>query len=200
MRRWENDMQRTNRPLARCVWAILVAVLALCLPLRGRAGTAVGDWGHFLRYVPKIHLHNPDGRAFTLTVHLMRWPMTAWNATNVTLRLSDPAGQPVLDGKMVFAGHSRPFDIPTGVKGTYLLEMNLPAKHAFGGPDFWVASSLDQSVIYTGNPHEPEVVGNALAGRWLVVQCSVPRRWWFWVPPGTKSFTARTQWIQNYQS
>jgi len=56
------------------------------------------------------------------------------------------------------------------------------------------------SSVLGRNPHETEVVGNALAGRWMVVQCSVPRRWWFWVPPGTKSFTARTQWIQNYQS
>ncbi len=167
---------------------------------RADAGTAVGDAGHFLRYVPKVYLQNPEGKAFTVTVHLMRWPISSWNPTNVTLRLSDPADKSVVDGTVLFEGPSKTFEVPAGPKGAYLLEMNLPAKHAFHGPDFWVESSLDRSVVFTGNPQEPQVVGNAMAGRWMILQCSVPRRWWFWVPVGTKSFTARTQWVQNYQS
>ena len=179
-------------------WVVPLAVL-LSVP-RLLADTAVGDGGHYLRYVPKVYLHNPDGRAFTVTVHLMRWPMAKWNPTSVTLRLSDPEGKAAVDGEIPFEKESKTFELPAGPKGAWLLEMNLPAKHVFHGPDFWVESSLDRAVVFTGNPHEPEVVGNAMAGRWLIVQCSVPRRWWFWVPPGTKSFTARTQWVQNYQS
>lgn len=178
----------------------LVVALSLCLASAASAATAVGDDGHYLRYVPKVYFHNPDGRAFSVTVHLMRWPIPSWNPTNVTLRLGDPAGKAVVEGNVVFTEPSKTFAVPAGPKGAYVLEMNLPAKHVFHGPDFWVESSLDRAVVFTGNPHEPEVVGNAMAGRWMIVQCSVPRRWWFWVPPGTKSFTARTQWIANYQS
>jgi len=194
-----------NRPTirARLVRATGFAVLSWaihCLAIAASAATVVGDGGHYLRYAPKVYLYNPAGQAFTVTVHLMRWPIKAWNPTTVTLRLGDPAGNAVVDGSVEFEGSSKSFAVPAGLKGVFLLEMNLPARHGFHGPDFWVESSLDRSVVFTGNPHEPEVVGNALVGRWLVVQCSVPRRWWFWVPPGTKSFTARTQWIQNYQS
>jgi hypothetical protein len=181
--------------------ALAVALLAMqALAPLATAATVVGDGGHYLRYAPKVYLYNPAGQAFTVTVHLMRWPIAAWNPTSVTLRLSDPAGNAVVDGNVEFEAASKTFAVPAGAKGVYLLEMNLPARHVFHGPDFWVESSLDHSVVFTGDPHATEVVGNALAGRWLVVQCSVPRRWWFWVPPGTKSFTARTQWIQNYQS
>lgn len=152
-------------------------LLAAVLPPVG-AATAVGDGGHYLRYAPKVYLHNPDGRAFSVTMHLMRWPIASWNPAEVTLRLSDPAGKAVVDGSLDFAGPTKAFEVPAGPKGSYLLEMNLPAKHVFHGPDFWVESSLDRAVVFTGDPQEPEVVGNALAGRWLVVQCSVPRRWW----------------------
>jgi hypothetical protein len=192
-------MNPRTRNLSRTLCLAALALLGAALR-PASAATAVGDDGHYLRYVPKVHFHNPDGRAFSVTLHLMRWPIPSWNATNVTLRLSDPVGKAVVEGNVEFAGPTKAFEVPAGPKGAYLLEMNLPAKHVFHGPDFWVESSLDRAVVFTGNPHEPEVVGNAMAGRWMIVQCSVPRRWWFWVPPGTKSFTARTQWIQNYQS
>ncbi len=183
---------------------VLPTLLCLCaltaLAPGAMAGTAVGDGGHFLRYVPKVYLHNPDGRSFEVTIHLFRWPIPSWNRSEVTLRLSAPDGTAVLEGDFEFEGASRAFAIPAGPAGAYLLEMNLPARHRFRGPDFWVASTLDRAVVFTGDPYATEIQGNALAGRWLVTQCSVPRRWWFWVPPGTKSFTARTQWIQDYQS
>ena len=181
--------------------ALFIAIAAWGL-LRGTAvaGTAVGDWGHFLRYAPKVYLHNPDGRAFEVTVHLFRWPIPSWNRESVTLRLGAPDGTAVLEGDFAVEGASRTFAVPDGPAGAYVLEMNLPARHVFRGPDFWVESSLDRAVVFTGDPHATEIQGNALAGRWLVTQCSVPRRWWFWVPAGTKSFTARTQWIQSYQS
>ncbi len=181
--------------MSHCCYAAVAAVLP-----SATAAAAVGDGGHYLHYAPKVYLHNPDGQAFTVTVHLMRWSIASWNTTDVTLRLSAPDGRTVVDGPVEFSGSSKTLEVPAGPKGVWGLEVNLPAKHVFDGPDFWVESSLDRAVVFTGDPHEPEVIGNALAGRWLVVQCSVPRRRWFWVPPGTKSFTARTQWIQNYQS
>lgn len=188
------------RQVRSALFILGTAAAICCLPPGAAAGTVVGDAGHFLRYVPKVYFYNPDGRAFTVTLHLMRWPIPSWNPSSVTLRLSDPAGQAVVDGTVAVEGPAKTLEVAAGPKGAYLLEMNLPAKHPFHGLDFWVESSLDRSVVFTGDPREPEVVGNAMAGRWLIVQCSVPRRWWFWVPPGTKSFTACTQWIQNYQS
>lgn len=164
------------------------------------AYTAVGDGGHYLRYAPKVYLYNPDGRAFSLSIHLMRWPVAAWNLSTASVRLTGPDGRKIIDGPVKFIGNSKEVEIPAGATGVWLLEMNLPAEHVFKGPEFWVESSLERAVVYTGNPHASEIVGNALAGRWLVVLCAVPRRWWFWVPPGTKSFLVNTQWIQNYQS
>lgn len=178
----------------------LSALAVVDLAPGARADTAVGDGGHYLRYAPKVYFYNSDGRAFSVTIHLMRWPVASWNPREVTLRLTDPQGRAVVDGTVPFEGTSRSWEIPRGPRGPYLLEMNLPARHVFRGPDFWVESSLDRSVVFAGHPHVPDRVGNALVGRWLVVQCSVPRRWWFWVPSGTKSFVVRTQWIQNYQS
>ena len=132
-------MTTIHRPAGLIAAAILVVALTAGRPAGASAGTVVGDAGHFLRYVPKVYFHNPDGRAFTVTVHLMRWPIASWNPTNVTLRLSDPAGLAVVDGTVTIEGQSKTFDVPAGAKGAYLLEMNLPAKHVFHGPDFWVS-------------------------------------------------------------
>jgi hypothetical protein len=159
------------------------------------ADTAVGDGGHFLRYATKVCLQNPDGRAFTVTVHLFRWPVTSWNPREVDLRIVDPTGKAIVNGKTVIESDRRTFDIPAGTSGAYEVEMNLASAQAPGGPDFFIESSLDRSVAWTGRPRE-----HGVRGRWMIVQCSVPRRYWFWVPKGTQSFICRTQSIQNYQS
>lgn len=176
--------------------ALLGGLLLLSLlPHAVPADTALGDAGHFLRYVPKMHLLNPDGRAFTLTLHLMRWPVPQWNRGEIHCRLTAPDGTVLLDGPTVVEGAAHTFEVPAGPKGVYLFEMNLPVKHPAGGPDFFVESSLDRSVVWTGDP-----AAHAVLGRWLLLQCSVPRRWWFWVPRDTRSFTVRTQWVHMYQS
>lgn len=164
------------------------------------ASTAIGDGGHYLRYGPKVYFFNPDGRAFRIVIHLMRWPVAAFNPTNVSLRLTAPNGKYFVNGSVKFIDNTKMIVIPVSRKGVWLLEMNLRTPPVYNGPDFWVESSLNRSVVFTGNPHATEVAGNAIAGRWLVLLCAVPRRWWFWVPPGTKSFIARTQRIQNCQS
>ena len=163
------------------------------------AGTALGDGGHFLKYGTKVSLLNPDGRAFTVTVHLFRWPVAQWNPAEVALRIIDPNGKALVEGAPAFPGDSRTFPIPAGLKGVYSVEMNMgtpPNPQTPGNVDCFIESSLDRSVVGTGLPHEHAVRG----GRWMIVQCSVPRRYWFWVPAGTKSFTCRTQSIPSYQS
>jgi hypothetical protein len=130
-----------------------------------------------------------------------------WNRPEVNLRLAGLDGTVIVEGQVAVEGDSRTFDVPAGKKGVYTFEMNVPVRHPVAGPDFWIESSLDRSVVWTGDPnptplwkHGDQPQTHAIMGRWLITQCSVPRRWWFWVPPGTRSFTCRTQWIQNYQS
>jgi hypothetical protein len=173
----------------------LLCVLTVLCASACFAGTRLGDDGHFLRYAPRMHLLNSDGRAFDVTIHLLRWPIPAWNPTTVNLALTAPDGHAVVSGKIPFQGPSHTISVPAGAPGVYLLEMNLPVVHPVGGPDFWVESTLDHSVVETGDPR-----GHAVMARWLLVQCSVPRRWWFWVPEGTRSFDVHTQWINQYQS
>lgn len=95
---------------------IVAGTIFLCtlhgLLISASAATVVGDGGHYLRYAPKVYLYNPDGQAFTMTVHLMRWPIKDWNPTRVTLRLSDPAGNAVVDGNTEFEGASKTFAVP----------------------------------------------------------------------------------------
>ncbi len=181
------------RPLFLCT--VLTAAGLCCAGGTSHAGTALGDWGHYLRYSPRMFLQNPDGRAFTVTLHLFRWPLEAWNAKQVNVRLTAPDGTAAVEGKVEVTGDSHTFAVPAGKPGTYVFETNLPATHPMGGPDFWIESSLDRAVAWTGRPQ-----GHAILDRWFVVQCSVPRRWWFWVPPDTRSFTCRAQWANMYQS
>ena len=159
------------------------------------AETALGDGGHFLKYGTKVSLLNPDGRAFTVTIHLFRWPVSQWNPEKVALQIVDPAGKAVVEGMSTIEGASRTFQMPAGPKGVYTVEMNLGAYQSPANTDFYIESSLDRSVVWTGLPKE-----HAVRGRWMIVQCSVPRRYWFWVPDGVKSFSFHSQSIQNYQS
>jgi len=189
-------------------WVAALVSGLLCLAPLCEAGTSLGDWGHYLRYSPKMFFWNPDGRAFEFTVHLFRWPVEKWNATNINLRLTGPDRTVLLDGSHAVEGASRTFSVPAGGAGAYCLEMNLPLKHPVGGPDFWVESTLDRSVVWTGDPDPTPLwqpdgrmpQRHAIMGQWLLTQCSVPRRWWFWVPRGTRSFVCRTQRAMNYQS
>jgi len=57
-------MTESKRLAGVCTTFLLAVALICCLPIAS-AATAVGDAGHFLRYVPQVYLHNPDGRAFT---------------------------------------------------------------------------------------------------------------------------------------
>ena len=133
---------------------IRLGIVLLFCACSASASTALGDWGHYLRYAPKIHLQNPDGRAFRLTLHLLRMPIEAWNAKQVMLKLSAPDGSAIIDGKVDISGDSKVLEVPAGPKGTYFFEMNLPAKHPLGGPDFWIEDrqSLRQISVYDDDP------------------------------------------------
>jgi hypothetical protein len=106
------------------------------------------------------------------------------------LRLVGPDGKAVHDGEFKLENAAVTLDVPRGAKGTYLLE---PLEGS--GRNVWVSSSLDQSVVWTGDPG-----GHAIEGRRVVFQASVPRRWWFWVPKETTKFVCKAQRADRYMS
>ena len=168
--------------------ALSAAILWQC---PAQADTSLGDWGHFLTGWPAIHLNNPDGRGFTVSVHAHRWPIKSWNPESIPVRVTAPDKKVVVDEMMELAGASGKVSLPAGPKGVYLLEVHKPRR----GGNFWVESSLNQSVVWTGKP-----TGHTWEARRLMFQASVPRRWWFWVPSETTKFTCRAQRAHSHMS
>lgn len=159
------------------------------------AGTAVGDRGHFLSYTPTVHLWNPQGAAATMSVHVMQRPMPEWQRASVSLRLVAPDGSVLADGEHALNGSTATLAIPAGSPGVYRLHTT---------DNVWGESTLERAVGWTGIPgvhlmdDEPVPGGSKSRKRehyekrgHLVFQASVPRRWWFWVPPDVTSFRCR---------
>ena len=166
-----------------CRLALLLALLAAA---PARADTAIGDWGHFVSYKPKIYLQNPDGRAFNVTVHVMRWPIDSWNKPAVKARLAGPDGEVLVEGELPLTDAQATLEVAAGRQGTYVLEPE---------GNTWISSTLARAVLWTG-----ETEGHAVEGRRAVFQASVPRRWWFWVPAGVTEFTCKAQRADRYMS
>ena len=174
-----------------CAGFVIFAFVGCAQPTR--ADTALGDWGHYLSLAQRVYLHNPDGRAFTFTVHVMPWPHdTAWNEQGFPMRVIDPAGKVLIDGRFQPEDDRRMFDIPAGEKGAYLIEMiGADRKRAY--VNFWISASLDAGVAWTGPQGDEPATGSAFEDQWFVAQCAVPRRWWFFVPEGVTDFTIKAQ-------
>ena len=180
----------------------LLALLLLGLTLggatRGEDGAALGDWGHFLSLTPTVHFNNPEGKPFTITVHVMRWAKPDWNPNELTLRLVGPDGGIVVDGPQKLIRSAVTLDGKEAVKGVYRLHS--------AGREIWVETSLPQAVVWTGDqganfhnfndPITDEKTGKPREREYyekhgpVCFQCAVPRRWWFWVPRDVTSFTA----------
>lgn len=167
---------------------LLVAACCLFPAAVAWSDTSVGDWGHFLSNKAKVCLNNPEGKAFSVTVHMMRWPMGKWNPEKVKMVLTSPDGQSIAtgDGELQEAEYN--LNVPAGLKGVYRLQAE-----GF----LWVSSSLDESVVWTGDPAKRHVFRERFAP---VFQVVVPRRWWFWVPEGTTRFTCKAQRPSEYMS
>lgn len=181
--------RRVAHPLA------CLGVLLLCLATPLNAATAIGDWGHFISYTPTMHFNNPDGRAFEIKVHVMQWGIRSWVASDLELRLVGPGGEVLVDGKQAVDDATVSLSVAAGTPGVYQLHTT---------NNVWVESSLDQSVLWTGEPGrhlmDDEMIEDAETGKkrkpyfyekrgQVVFQASVPRRWWFWVPDGTTAFS-----------
>ena len=125
----------------------LLALLLLGLTLggatRGEDGAALGDWGHFLSLTPTVHFNNPEGKPFTITVHVMRWAKPDWNPNELTLRLVGPDGGIVVDGPQKLIRSAVTLDVKEAVKGVYRLHS--------ANKEIWVETSLPQAVVWTGD-------------------------------------------------
>ena len=146
----------------------------------------LGDWGHFMSYQPRLHLENPDGRAFSVNVHVMQWGVTNWNSNTQTIRLTAPDGTVLVDGPQPLDYAIATIQVPNATAGTYLLEP---------GGNVWVQTSLPRAVLWTGLTE-----GHMVDDRRAVFQAVVPRRWSFWVPPDVTSFTVKAQRADRYMS
>jgi len=177
--------------------ATLALLLLAATPLR--AETAIGDWGHFISYTPTVFLNNPEGKGFTVKVHVMQWGTKAWPREKLQLRLVAPDGKPLFDGEQALVDSAVTMELLEGQVGVYRLHTT---------DNVWVWSSLDQSVAWTGVPgthlmddqrtiEDPGAKGGKRKPFFyekqahLVFQASVPRRWWFWVPTDARSFSCR---------
>jgi hypothetical protein len=164
----------------------------LLLPLLGPATlcaeTAIGDWGHFVLNRPRIFLNNPEGKAFTVTIHMMGWPRSDWNKPDVQVLLTGPGGKAVVDGAREVRDSECIVNVPAGAKGVYRLQVD---------GLLWVSSSLDESVLWTGDPSKRHNFRERFAPAFQMV---VPRQWWFWVPEGVTRFTCKAQRSSEYMS
>ena len=171
---------RVSLPTARvCTLALLAAAGAAA------AGTAVGDAGHYLSCDTQVHLNNPAGRAFHLTIHRFQWWIGGgWNQPEMKVRLTGPKGKVVVDKVCLVGDDGCRLDVPAGARGVYTFDVSTGNTLNF----WYVESSLEQSVAWTG-----PTKGDAIRDRWFLCNPFVPRRWHFWVPAGTKRFVLRAE-------
>lgn len=170
---------------------VLAGIIGTAMVRPAVAETALGDWGHCLQYYPRLYFNNPEGKAFTLTIHPFR---RAWMTEQFELpfRVVAPGGTNVLAGSFLIEGTGRAFEIPKGPPGAYLMEVDEKRQW----PVYWVESSLGQSVMATG----PGGVHATRSGRRAMVSPFAPRLWWFFVPTNVAYFSVFAQRVPAYSS
>lgn len=185
-----------NPIMRMLVWVFVLAGWSV----DARAQTALGDAGHFLVGAPRTYFCNDDGRAFTVRVHAMAWPVESWNPARLSFVLKRPDATVIGGGDVAFEKGVATIEVPAGTPGVYSFEPNVKGEGKIASlmSSFWIESTLMKSVVHTGDP--AAAGGNAIEGRRLVLAPSTPRRWWFFVPRGTKSFTLRAQRADRYMS
>lgn len=177
---------------------LILATVLLTAPSHAQSQTRswLGDWGHYLTYAPVMHLHNPDGQAFTITLGVMRWPIADWNPDTLYVQLASPEGQVLIEGEQGIGDDAQVMlAVPDGEAGVYTLRVNRFKGNSPQGPPFLVQTTLPGAVVWTGTGDE-----NAIEKQWLVTQPSAPRRWWFFVPRGVKQFTIKAQRSDRFMS
>lgn len=183
--------------LAWCVFVLAVG----CAGQPRAPQTALGDWGHFLAYTPRLHFDNPEGSAFELTFHLMQWPSERWNPEEVWVRVEGPEGEEILWRTFEVAGNRLAVAVPAAGAGVYTVDWGRAEEGRNRGGNFWVEANLPRSVVWTGDySNDPEERDTAVEKRRAIFLSIVPRRWWFWVPAGTSEFRIKAQRSDRHMS
>jgi hypothetical protein len=153
---------------------------------------SLGDAGHFItQFMPEISLNNPSGRAFTVTVHRYVWPEASFNGGGKIV-VRAPDGSIAGETKLLAGQSEGTISVPAGGKGVYRLEGGI------GGYSlFWFETDLDQAVVKA--PDIGTITEGSPGYQVVMLHAIVPRRWYFYVPPGTKSFEVQTV-IGTYQT
>ena len=166
-------------------------LIALCAPAACAAGSQLGDGGHFLHHQPTVYIRNPDGAAFTVTMHRHIWPAARYNKGDYALWVLDPAGEEVARGAIPSGQAATTLRVPAGPKGVYVLR-HKPSGYSLT----WIACSLPRMVVGQG-PWSPEAAAAeaeaaGTKSRWpygtFILHVMAPRRWYFYVPPGVERF------------
>ncbi len=174
-----------KRHTRQCRAAGLWAAAVLLAPAAARAGASLGDAGHYLHGNTKLYVHNPDGRAFDVTVHRFPWWIGAgWNEPDLLLVVESPAGSEVLRETLHIDDDGTTAAVPAGPAGAYRLSVGKGSTLNY----WYVTTSLEKAVAWTGDGE-----GDALRAPWFMANPFVARTWYFWVPRGTREFAVRTQ-------
>ena len=182
---------RANRPT--CLRPLFLALL--CLPTAmGRAQDPtsrswLGDAGHFIQTSPRMYANNPDGKAFTVTVHRHVWKTAGdWaNRGDYAIRILGPDRNVRAEGSVPSGKGSVTLQIPAGARGVHEIEVKTS-----GYSLTWVETSLTK-LVAAGEPFE------TAGKRPFQLHVVAPRRWYFYVPKGVRSFQIRHE-IQTGQT
>jgi len=149
-------------------------------------GAHIGDAGHYLTGGTLVYLHNPDGRAFTLTLHRYNWPFAGgWNRRDMAVTVTGPGDEVALHTTIETDEAGVTLEVPAGEAGVY--EVDVDERFTL---NYWhMTTSLPRAVAWTGP-------GTGVAYRdqpWFMATPMVPRVWYFFVPEGTDKFTLKAQ-------
>lgn len=149
-------------------------------------GAHIGDAGHYLTGGTLVYLRNPDGRAFTLTLHRYNWPFEgSWNRRDMAVTVTGPDDEIALRTTVETDEAGVTLEVPAGEPGVY--EVDVDERFTL---NYWhMTTSLPQAVAWTGP-------GTGVAYRdqpWFMATPMVPRKWYFFVPEGTDKFTLKAQ-------
>lgn len=169
------------------ILTMILAILSTLSP--ALAGSRIGDAGHFFIHLPDVWVNNPEGKVFQVTVHRHVWPADWGNNGTYSVRVLAPDGACVASNAIAISNEHVTVDVPAGAKGVYRLDIK-PGGYGLT----WVESSLDQIVIGTGDYDLKDSPFHTFD-----LHVMVPRRWYFYVPAGTRGFQVKHT-VQPFQS
>ncbi|HUW32161.1 MAG TPA: hypothetical protein VM223_11165 [Planctomycetota bacterium] len=171
--------------MARMICTVLVLAAAAMVDV-GFAVSRLGDGGHFFEFMEYAYANNPDGRAFTFTVHRDVSPAEWANRGDVPVTVLGPDGAEIAK-QAIRSGEGRiTISVPAGTPGVYRLRVE--------GGYTWLACSLDRFVAGCGDWTMKDGPFKT-----FMIHAIVPRRWYFFVPQGTSTFQFKTT-VMPFQS